>query len=93
MTSILQLCLAFLDAVICYSAFPPSTVHPCVITLCHTLNIERFIQLSLEVGTWLPLASLPPLLISRCLQVMQRLLGTHLGRTVIYTMCSILQDK
>lgn len=56
LTSILQLCLAFLDAVICYSAFPPSTVHPCVITLCHTLNIERFIQLSLEVA----LSSQPP---------------------------------
>lgn len=45
-----QLCLSFLDAVICYSAFPPSAIQTCVVTLCHTLNIERFIQRSLEVG-------------------------------------------
>jgi tuberous sclerosis protein 2 len=68
-----ELCLSFLDAVICYAVFPPQTILSCIVTLCHTLNIERFIQKSLEV--------------------MQRLLGTHLGHTVVYTMCSVLQDK
>ena len=47
----LQLCLEFLDAVVCYSSFPASTIHATIITLCHTLNIERFIQRSLEVGS------------------------------------------
>lgn len=49
-----QLCLEFLDAVVCYSTFPTATIHCFVIALCHTLNIERFIQRSLEVGgaTW-----------------------------------------
>ena len=46
----LQLCLSFLDAVICYAVFPPETVLCSITTLCHTLNIERFIQRSLEVG-------------------------------------------
>jgi tuberous sclerosis protein 2 len=68
-----ELCLSFLDAVVCYSVVPPPTIHPVIVTLCHTLNVERFIQRSLEV--------------------MQRLLGTHVGPTVIYTMCSLLQDK
>ena len=45
-----KLCLSFLDAVMCYSSFPTSTIHACVVTLCHTLNIERFIQRSLEVS-------------------------------------------
>jgi tuberous sclerosis protein 2 len=71
--SVTELCLSFLDAVMCYSSFPTSTIHACVVTLCHTLNIERFIQRSLEV--------------------MQRLLGTHLGPTVVYAMCGVLQDK
>ena len=85
----LQLCLSFLDAVICYAVFPPQTILCCVVTLCHTLNIERFIQRSLEVGVaWGGCGST-----QLCVQVMQRLLGTHLGHTVIYTMCSVLQDK
>lgn len=43
-----QLCLEFLNAVVCYSSLPSDTLHSFVTTLCHTLNIERFSMKSLE---------------------------------------------
>lgn len=49
---LLQLCLDFLNAVVCYSSLPPDALHSFVTTLCHTLNIERFSKKSLEVRGW-----------------------------------------
>lgn len=34
-----------------------------------------------------------PLLLMVLVQVMLRLLGTHLGRTAIYTMCTLIQER
>ena len=79
---------------VCYSSLPADALQSCVTTLCHTLNIERFSRRSLEVyisiygkedGT--------AHVIVVHLQVMLRLLGTHLGRSAIYTMCILIQER
>eukprot|EP00731_Ephydatia_muelleri_P029426 Em0020g1070a len=65
--------LDLLSAVVCYSSLPIDALQAFITIVCHTLNIERFIERSLEV--------------------VLKLLATHLGRSVIYTMCDMMKDS
>lgn len=71
--TVTELSLESLNAVVCYSALPPSTLPIFITTLCTTLNISRLDKQSLEM--------------------MLRLLGTHIGHAAIYTLCTVLQER
>ncbi|XP_078690983.1 tuberin-like isoform X3 [Branchiostoma floridae x Branchiostoma belcheri] len=74
--------LRVLDAVVCYSCLPSESLYQFITTLCRTINVDKFCQTS-----WKGL---------NChlhMQLMRNLLGTHLGHSSIYTMCTILQDS
>ncbi|CAL1542795.1 unnamed protein product [Lymnaea stagnalis] len=66
-------CLQVLDAVICYSYLPSTSLYYFVAALCHTVDKAPYSEKSWEL--------------------MRKLLGTYLGHSAIFTMCSILQNK
>ena len=75
---------------ICYSSLPSSSLKDVVITLCNTLNVTSLRKQSLEVDYYNNDKLIDSL---SCSQIILRLLGTHLGHTAIFCLCSILQDK
>ncbi len=45
-----QLCLDFINAVVCYSSLPVQSLHDLVTMLCLSLNVEKFAKKSLDVS-------------------------------------------
>ena len=89
-----QLSLEVINSVICYSSLPSSSLKDVVITLCNTLNVTSLRKQSLEVYDNNSNSNYVKFINSLSFyQIILRLLGTHLGHTAIFCLCSILQDR